>query len=400
MLKFQKEIKKEENMFKFLLMSCVCGISLLAMAEEQIYVCGQNAVCEDLYHAKIYDAKTGEAVSGIIRKYDENGNLMFEGGIKNNKWDGLWKFYNPDVEGRFQDGDPVGPWKFYFKSTNGNNALEENNYIKCSRPFVEDPHIIHGIKISGCPDGIQRKYWNGQLVKEGSWKDGDKDGLFKNYYTNGNLQMEKLYQNGKIKYSKYYYENGNLLSEEKIELSKTYYKSYYKNGNLQDETTRQDGIIKHHKYYYENGNLQSEMVHKSEKDDGFSKTYYENGNLKSEDKEGLFKTYYENGNLKSEEKVMSYKDGKPVGFMKIYDKNGNLILKSEATDKDDYAATLLFYYEDGSLMAELSTTGDTHTAYTYDKSGNKKEMTKEEFKKLDEELKKYYEEELKKHYRE
>ena len=91
-------------------------------------------------------------------------------------------------------------------------------------------------------DPIEKKLYNekGQLTFDGTiifnndrWKKWN--GKFKNYYENGNLKREGEYKEGKYNGKiKNYYENGNLKKE-----------AYAKEGKY-------DGKIKE---YYENGNL-------------------------------------------------------------------------------------------------------------------------------------------------
>lgn len=130
----------------------------------------------------------------------------------------------------------------------------------------------------------------------------------KNYYENGKLKSEsEKNDNGKLEgIYREYFENGQL----KLECS-------YKNGEL-------DGISKE---YYKNNKLSCEYHFKDGKLDGLCKEYYESGKIKEEyyckdgKFEGTYKKYYTNGKEKSE---YNYKNGQLEGTAKEYRINGDV----------------------------------------------------------------------------
>lgn len=86
------------------------------------------------------------------------------------------------------------------------------------------------------------------------------------------------------------------------------YKSYYKNGQLETSMTYRKGrIIGIYQEFYENGKLRFEATYNEDgKIDGVVKSFYENGKLSSSytdrngQHHGAYKEYYENGQLKEE----------------------------------------------------------------------------------------------------
>ncbi len=152
---------------------------------------------------------------------------------------------------------------------------------------------IHGI--------VREWYPNGDFKLEIRYKNGKKDGPFKennNFFkslTEGNFKDNKI-----IGSVKTHNENGVLIKEniydDKGTLLKTI--SWYDNGQKKDETDyKEDGYrAKSYAEYYENGQLKSQSD-----SPGNRKTWYENGQQKSEENDdGTWRNWYENGQLESE----------------------------------------------------------------------------------------------------
>jgi len=128
-----------------------------------------------------------------------------------------------------------------------------------------------------------------QKVEEGNYIDNKKNGLWIEYYCNGNLKSKIQYVNGKPDgYCILYYENGKIQEEgqwsSKLNRWVGKYKSYYNNGQIQHEFNynqngKREGPAK---YYYENGQLAIEGNFINGQETGVFKEYYENGDLKAE----------------------------------------------------------------------------------------------------------------------
>ena len=72
------------------------------------------------------------------------------------------------------------------------------------------------MKVSGYEEGNWTSYYeNGQIKKEGNFKDGKEDGKWTYYYENGQIKEEVNFKNGEQdgKWT-YYYEDGTLQKEE------------------------------------------------------------------------------------------------------------------------------------------------------------------------------------------
>ena len=129
---------------------------------------------------------------------------------------------------------------------------------------------------------------------------------------------------------KNYYDNGKLKSEfEKNDNGKLdgIYREYYENGQLKLECTYKDGQLDGiSKEYYKNNQLSCEYNFKNGQLDGLCKEYYDSGKIKEEyyckngEFEGIYKKYYTNGKEKSE---YNYKNGRISGIAKEYRINGD-----------------------------------------------------------------------------
>jgi len=119
--------------------------------------------------------------------------------------------------------------------------------------------------------------------------DNKKNGLWIEYYCNGNLKNKIQYVNGRPDgYCIIYHENGKIQEEgqwsSKLNRWVGKYRLYYENGQVQHEFNfnqngKREGPAK---YYYENGQLAIEGNFINGQETGVFKEYYENGDLKAE----------------------------------------------------------------------------------------------------------------------
>jgi antitoxin component YwqK of YwqJK toxin-antitoxin module len=226
------------------------------------------------------------------------------------------------------------------------NGLKNGTYIKYSE---DGKKIEEGAYLLGKQDGVWKYYFsNGNLKATGVFRLGDgsdistsskipKNGreekwLF--YHENGKLKEEGNYSNGKPNgISKLYHENGQLKQE-----------SNYSKGNL-------NGIVK---FYHENGKLKEEGNYSNGKRNGISKLYHENGQLKQESNysngnlNGIVKVYHENGNLHYTTQNVN---GKEEGIRKTYFASGKT--EAQLTYKNNEPqGPFLFFYETGKIQVK------------------------------------------------
>ncbi len=235
------------------------------------------------------------------------------------------------------------------------------SYAEIVRKVIEDKK--QAIKIKTFYDNNKKI---AQLVTDSNDKVIKKegkipDGIVKQYYNTGQLEVERNYKNDKLEgIAKAYYETGQLKVERnfKDDKSEGIMKMYFKTGKLQAEynleNDKREGIAK---IYYETGKLKTELNYKNDKSEGIMKGYYETGklelieNFKDGKSEGISKIYYKTGQLKTENNC---KDNKTEGILKVYYKTGKL--KAEQNYKDNKRNGLsIIYNHDGITPKQIVT---------------------------------------------
>lgn len=147
--------------------------------------------------------------------------------------------------------------------------------------------------------GIYKKYRAGKLAEEGTYENGQLEGIYIFYYDNGQKEIEATYQAGE-------YVGG--------------YISYFKNGKIEQEGTyntahQMEGIWK---TYYPNGQVRETVTMQAGVEDGIFVEYHENGHKKTEgiyvpSQFGIEDGGVENGELKEYDetgKLVTIKDCK------------------------------------------------------------------------------------------
>lgn len=166
-------------------------------------------------------------------------------------------------------------------------------------------------------DGIYKEYYgNGQLKKEGLYKNNNKISAWKEYYDSGQLFKISVYNNDgsfsgiEERYSK----NGNLISEtKKVVRGSLLYKRFYDNGNLHVAYNLVPLKDKKHfikngvyKEFYENGALKVESLYANNELSLVWNQYYVTGEKEWEVsyingyKQGPYRHFYKNGVIKAE----------------------------------------------------------------------------------------------------
>ena len=195
----------------------------------------------------------------------DSGPVRTEGTFKNNKKNGYFKEFaeNGDLirVQKYLD-DVIQPEAEEIRKLDIQNEYYPTGKIKTVSMFRNG--VPEGMKKEFSQDGQIVKsylYKNGIIVGEGIEKeDGNRDGLWKDYYTDGKIKAEGNYTNGKQTGEwKFYHPNGQLEQAGK----------YNKQG-------RPDGLWK---WYYESGQLLREENFRAGLKDGLSLEYDENGNI-------------------------------------------------------------------------------------------------------------------------
>ena len=122
--------------------------------------------------------------SGQIIQYYDDGKIGEKGQIKNGVPDSVWFDYNKKGKLKFVYAFYKGLYTFDWDYT-----------------FRENPFFY------GIPNYPYYQFdRNGTLILEGNYVNGVKDGVWKEYYSNGQNYIEKTFDNGELQYPYYYWD--------------------------------------------------------------------------------------------------------------------------------------------------------------------------------------------------
>jgi len=158
---------------------------------------------------------------------------------------------------------------------NGENLIDRGGLLyetNGQKPYTGDVFELHkdgsrkytGLLKGGKKDGLWTDWYrNGQKEEERTYKDGEVDGLWTDWYEDGQKKFEVTYKNGKKDgLGTYWYENGQKSSE-----------GTFKDGELNGKFI----------YWYDNGEKRKEGKYKDGKRNGLRTEWYENGQKKREE---------------------------------------------------------------------------------------------------------------------
>ena len=186
---------------------------------------------------RFYDT-TGAIIGG---EWYKNGVLLGKGiinekGIKQGYWKEYYGSGNLRSEGMYENGLRTGKWKFYYE--NG-NLEQEGKYTKSQKPT-----------------GLWKWYYeNGKILREEIFLNGVEEGLLIEYSDSGKIITKGEFYNGE-KEGVWFYELGDHKEEGEYKGDRRVgvWKHYYSNGNLNFEGKYTDGLPdEKHVYYYANG---------------------------------------------------------------------------------------------------------------------------------------------------
>lgn len=235
----------------------------------------------------------GELVEGFIRIFDKKTNrLVYEGGIKNGKYEGQGTLY-----------------------THTNQVTEKG--------LFRDGRLLEGHKKQFFGDGVT-------VEIEGNVKDFEYEGKVIEYYFNGNVLYEGNYVGGK--------KNGQGIV-------------YHRNGKLKQKGIFKDDVFFEGEaiYYWEDnvtlkfkGNIANMYYN------GYGEKYYDNGfieyagNYKNGQSEGEGIYYYEEVKERIKYKG-KFVEGRPCGDGELYEMNGTLIYRGGIQNWAKHGKGTLFY---------------------------------------------------------
>jgi len=281
-----------------------------------------------------------------------------------NRKQGHWKFFHDNglvkLEGRYKNDLKDGYFKTYDESgklistSKWIEGEEQENAVELVRLEVAKDYYPSGQVMTmqtfrnGQAQGVRRDFdEEGNIVSGGFFKNGIKvadgitledgvhDGAWKEFYDNGELKAEGVYDNGvKTGVWNFYHPNGKLEQNGK----------YDSKGRLTGQWI----------WYYASGNLWREENYIKGLADGMMSEYVEDGNIITEGEyiEGFEEGpwVYQYGDFK-EEGTYSY--GYRNGFWKYFDSEGNLLFEGEFIDNNPNGKHI-FYWDNGKVKDEIN----------------------------------------------
>jgi antitoxin component YwqK of YwqJK toxin-antitoxin module len=280
--------------------------------------------------------------NGKEKHFHANGKINYEINVVNGKYEGDLALYYMDghikQKAFFKEGKRDGKYVQYYDIPE--NAINEEGTFE-----------------KGVVTGVYKTYYqNGKLSETGEYnKDGEKNGVWKNYTEDNILTSEEMYNKGKNSGITRNYDYKGILMEEFIYKNDMLqeYKAYSKDGKVIYQNKKAEKNNYDVALYYPNGNIKKEGHIKNGELDGKWRFYNINGFITRESNyvngndEGKSYTYHENGKVKSE---TAYVKGKKNGYYKLYYKNG--VVQREGGYVDgERIGEWKSYYPDGTKQA-------------------------------------------------
>ena len=214
-----------------------------------------------------------------LNRYDREGK-------KHGYWKTFYEDWTVHTECYYKHGLRDGFYKEY----------DEKGNLKKITKFVND--VEQTLEGEQKPLVIQREYYpNGKVRREASFRDGKREGIWREFDEEGNVIKSQTYKKGTLVGEGIVGTDGKRRGE---------YKEFYPDSTLRAEGSFVDGLKSGEwKFYYHNGQLQQE------------------GNYEEGEPNGIWIWYHDNGQKEIEEQF--YK-GQHNGPYKEYDAQGNLIV--------------------------------------------------------------------------
>ncbi|MEX1002318.1 MAG: toxin-antitoxin system YwqK family antitoxin [Crocinitomicaceae bacterium] len=353
-------------------------ISFLGFSQEEINPNGYNV----FYYESGEKASEGYFKNGQPhgewKSYHPLGTLKSIGYKANGQSDSLWKFY--DEEGLLK-------WSYEYENDKKNgcakkydslgNVIQETFYVNDEKQGEEIHFFADGQRKKvitynqGKEEGLaleyneegtvitEELYDNGYLKRKEKFnrydEEGNKTGVWRSYFDNGNIKTEISYSGGKKEgVSKLFDKDGKLVSINKMKgdtvasdpggvVIVDLYKEYHENGSVKLMGGLSHGLKSGiFRKYDKEGNLIKGYVYA--RDTLFAKGMIESGGIFT----GEWTTYYGNGVIKSKG---SYENGRKNGKWIFYYPNGKK--EQEGRFKDDVLiGQWIWYYQNGQIKRE------------------------------------------------
>lgn len=347
-----------------------------------IAVCGQNSdSLTKFYYPNGQLSSSGYLVDGkpdgYWRTFYENGQLKSEGNRKNFQLDSTWFFY-----------DETGEKSLMINYKNGLKEGVRITYLSGER--IEES-FENDIK-----EGLTKRFdAKNRLLQQIPFKNGLEDGVAIGYDTTGNLNELLTYQKGYIvdrerinRFDsdkrrhgpwKWFYDNGLVKTEGNYKhgLKNGFFKEYASDGNLQSITKYVDDVkqeqaaelakLELKRDYYPDGKIKVEATYRNGLAEGIRREFDSLGNIEKSyifkngvivgqgiisangQRQGIWKEYYSNGQIKAQG---AYRNDLRNGEWEFYHNNGTLEQKGTYNDNGKPEGKWMWYFSNGALLRQ------------------------------------------------
>jgi antitoxin component YwqK of YwqJK toxin-antitoxin module len=275
-----------------------------------------------------------DRLNGYVKLYNVEGRLesasLYIDGVKQSEEENTADF---KIQNESYSDDSLKTQSAYNlagKKDGISNYFDEEGQVKKTELYRNGYLLSRGIiDKKGVYQGMWENYYlNGELKSKGSYENGKKVGKWEYYYQNGKLEQIGFYdKNGKYTGEwKWFYDNGQMLRKEEFRrgLEDGLLEEFDRSGKLITKGEFFDGE-KEGEWFYELNDHREEGKYRYGERNGLWIHYYPNGKKSFEGRyaegveEGKHEYYYPNGVSKRKEE---YSYGEKVGKWQWFEEDG------------------------------------------------------------------------------
>ncbi len=295
-------------------------------------------------------------LEGSYEEYFENGKLRLRGQYKNDKKHGLFQTWS------WSTGKLTSEANYVNDRQHGLfRRWDENGKLAIEMTIHEGKEKFRG---------FFKKYEDGVLLEHSSWNQGEREGTYKEFWSDGKQKVSGSYRSGQ-EHGEFTFWNENGFLERKCRFAegdKTGVElTYFSDGRVSEKANYAAGVLDGaFEKYDQKQQLVQSLSYKGGDLDGVSVEYMKNGKprmtagYKNGLRSGKTRVFYANGSLACEisfqqgelhgERKCNYRDG-TQGVSELWDRG---ILKSaEYRDQNGKVIEKGDYFEDESLKTDF-----------------------------------------------